>query len=76
LVARCPKEQRIRELAQEYGVDELRFELEDEKCILCGLCTRVCEELVGISAINVIDRGVERKVDAPYQELSEDCIGC
>jgi len=35
-----------------------------------------CEELVGISAINVIDRGVERKVDAPYQELSEDCIGC
>jgi bidirectional [NiFe] hydrogenase diaphorase subunit len=76
LVARCPKENRIRELAQEYGVDEPRFELEDEKCILCGLCTRVCEELVGISAINVINRGVERQVDAPYQELSEDCIGC
>jgi len=37
------KEQRIRELAQEYGVDELRFELEDEKCILCGLCTRVAK---------------------------------
>jgi coenzyme F420-reducing hydrogenase beta subunit len=76
LVARCPEEQRIRKLAQEYGVIEPRFELEDEKCILCGLCTRVCEELVGISALNVINRGVERQVDAPYQELSEDCIGC
>ncbi|MCJ7446033.1 MAG: Coenzyme F420 hydrogenase/dehydrogenase, beta subunit C-terminal domain [Methanotrichaceae archaeon] len=76
LVARCPTEKRIRQLAKEYDLDEPRFELEDEKCILCGLCTRVCEELVGISAINVIDRGVERKVDAPYHELSEDCIGC
>lgn len=76
LLARCPEERRIQELAREYGIDEPRFKLEDEACILCGLCTRVCEELVGVSAINSINRGVERGVDAPYNDLSEDCIGC
>lgn len=76
LAARCPDERRIRELAKEYGIDEPRFRLDEEKCILCGLCARVCEELVGVSAINMINRGVERGVDAPYRDLSEDCIGC
>ncbi|RZN67156.1 MAG: 2Fe-2S iron-sulfur cluster binding domain-containing protein [Candidatus Methanolliviera hydrocarbonicum] len=76
LLARCPEEERIQNLAREYGVVRPRFKLEDESCILCGLCTRVCEELVGVSAINVINRGVEREVDTPYKELSDDCIGC
>ena len=78
LLARCPEEKRIRELAREYGVAEprSRFTLENEHCILCGLCARVCEELVGVSAINFISRGVERKVGTPYEELSDDCIGC
>ncbi|NQE45813.1 Coenzyme F420 hydrogenase subunit beta [ANME-1 cluster archaeon GoMg2] len=76
LLARCPEEGRIQSLASEYGVTKPRFQIEDEHCILCGLCTRVCEELVGVSAINVISRGVEREVGAPYKELSDDCIGC
>jgi len=78
LLARCPEEKRIQELAREYGVAEprSRFTLENEHCILCGLCARVCEELVGVSAINFIGRGVERKVGTPYEELSDDCIGC
>jgi len=74
LLGRCPEERRIQSLAQEYGV--ARFKLEDERCILCGLCTRVCDELVGVSAINVINRGVERAIGTPYRELSDDCIGC
>lgn len=76
LVARCPEERIIQKLAKEYGIDEPRFRPEDENCILCGLCTRVCEELVGVSAINVVNRGVARGVDAPYGDLSQDCIGC
>lgn len=76
LLARCPEEGRIQSLASEYGVTKPRFQIEDEHCILCGLCTRVCEELVGVSAINVISRGVEREVGTPYHELSDDCIGC
>jgi coenzyme F420 hydrogenase subunit beta len=32
--------------------------------------------LIGVFAINFADRGVERKVTAPYHRLSDDCIGC
>ena len=76
LIARCPQEKKLLELAGEYGIFKPRFMLEDKNCILCGLCHRVCEELVGVSAINAQNRGVTRDVDTPYGELSEDCIGC
>ncbi|MCX6673184.1 MAG: Coenzyme F420 hydrogenase/dehydrogenase, beta subunit C-terminal domain [Methanothrix sp.] len=76
LIARCPQEKRLQELAGEYGIFKSRFMQEDKNCILCGLCHRVCEELVGVSAINAQNRGVSRDVDTPYGELSEDCIAC
>ena len=76
LAARCPGERRIHDLALEYGVTRPRFLLEDESCILCGLCHRVCGDLVGVSAINAQNRGVLRDVDTPYGELSEECIAC
>lgn len=81
LLARCPKVERIQELAAEYGVGEPRFPIEDETCILCGLCTRICDERVGVSAINFVERGIERKIEGPLEEplgvnLSEMCIGC
>ena len=78
LVARCPKVKKIQDLAREYEIRQpgLWIEDEEEDCILCGLCARVCEELVGVSAINFANRGVEREVTAPYHTLSDDCIGC
>jgi coenzyme F420-reducing hydrogenase beta subunit len=76
LLARCPGEKRLQDLAREYGISKPRFKLDEEKCVLCGLCCRVCEELVGVSAINFYNRGTERDVGTPYGELSEDCIGC
>ncbi|MCX6680373.1 MAG: Coenzyme F420 hydrogenase/dehydrogenase, beta subunit C-terminal domain [Methanothrix sp.] len=76
LIARCPQEKRLRETAGEYGIFKPRFLQEDKSCILCGLCYRICEELVGVSAINAQNRGVSRDVDTPYGELSEDCIAC
>jgi coenzyme F420-reducing hydrogenase beta subunit/ferredoxin len=78
LLARCPKVKKIQDLAREYGVEEPRFWIEDveEDCILCGLCTRVCQERVGVYAINFASRGVEREVTAPYHSFSDDCIGC
>jgi len=76
MLARCPSVPRIQELAQEYGVDKPRFKLKEELCILCGLCTRICEEVVGVSAINFQKRGFEREVNSPFAEISEACIGC
>jgi NADH dehydrogenase/NADH:ubiquinone oxidoreductase subunit G len=64
-------------LAQELGVGEVRFRLpEAHTCVLCGLCVRACREIVGISAISVIQRGMAKKVATPFQVASSRCIGC
>jgi heterodisulfide reductase subunit A len=76
MLARCPSAPKIQDLAQEYDVEGPRFEVEEELCILCGLCTRMCEEVVGLSAINFHKRGFEREVTTPFAELSEVCSSC
>jgi heterodisulfide reductase subunit A len=78
LLAYAPKAKVIQDLASEYGVEGTRFEVENEDnlCILCGLCSRMCEERIGVSAINFIGRGIERKVGPPYEIQTEVCIGC
>jgi len=78
LLARAPQAEVIQNLAKEFGVDEPRFGLRDDlgKCILCGLCVRVCKDLIGVSAISFTKRGVNRKVRTPFNTASESCIGC
>jgi coenzyme F420-reducing hydrogenase beta subunit len=78
LLARCPKVKKIQDLAREYGIQKPSFWIADaeEDCVLCGLCTRVCDELVGVYAINFANRGVKREVTAPYHKFSDECIGC
>ena len=78
MLARCPNVKRIQELAKEYGVEKPRFVLGDQDCILCGLCVRACQEIMGKSAISLVNRGIYREVAAPFYayELSGDCIGC
>ena len=78
LLARCPNAQAIKKLASEYGIEQSTFIITDseEDCILCGLCARVCEEKVGVSAINFANRGVKREVTAPFHSISDDCVGC
>jgi bidirectional [NiFe] hydrogenase diaphorase subunit len=66
----------IRQLAEELGVGEPRFTMEEDNCILCGLCVRACKEIVGVAAISVINRGIEKKVSPPFQIASNDCIEC
>ena len=78
LLARAPAAEPLRQIAKELGIEKTRFEIKDpeEKCILCGLCVRVCDEIVGVSAISFVERGTERKVSTPFGEPSEACIGC
>jgi bidirectional [NiFe] hydrogenase diaphorase subunit len=64
-------------IGKELGVTEIRFKLPDENaCVLCGLCVRACHEIVGVSAISVIQRGISKKVATPFQVKSSSCIGC
>ena len=48
------------------------------KCILCGLCVRVCHEIRGVGAIELAGRGFESRVAAPGDRLigDSDCESC
>lgn len=82
-LAEAPKSEVIREMAARYGVTKTRFlkkmETSDPlggKCMLCGLCVRACNEIMGAGAINFINRGPYTVVNTPFREPSTDCYGC
>ncbi len=77
LMARCPSLPKLRELAGVLGVEEQpRFTKANDDCILCGLCVRACEQMVGVSAIGFEGRGFTRRVVPPFDENNPDCIVC
>jgi bidirectional [NiFe] hydrogenase diaphorase subunit len=79
LLARCPESEVLQKLAKELGVEpQTRFIADSDKgkCILCRSCVRVCEEVVGVSAIGLFARGSHKNVGTPYDEKSDACIGC
>lgn len=78
LLAQSPAAEPVQELAKELGIEKPRFEITDpeEKCILCGMCVRACEEIVGANAISFLQRGQNRQVSTPFGEQAEACIAC
>jgi bidirectional [NiFe] hydrogenase diaphorase subunit len=78
LLAECPASKEIRALAAEYGVTASRFSINnpEEQCMLCGLCVRVCREVVGVSAITTVGRGVHKFIGTPFGKASEACVAC
>jgi len=79
LLARAPDSRELKELAARMGVKATRYPTVTESqrnCILCGLCVRICEDMIGKSAIGFAGRGVDRTVAAPFRQPSDDCIGC
>lgn len=85
---------KLQELALQYGVRRIRFEdtrekaeidkssasiLRDpNKCILCGDCVRVCDEIQGMGIIDFSGRGSNLRVMPAFnKKIGEtDCIGC
>ena len=79
LLARAPESEELKELALRMGVEGTPYPKVTESqrnCILCGLCTSVCEEVIGRAAISFTGRGVDRVVATPFRLASEECIGC
>ncbi|MEF9426156.1 MAG: 2Fe-2S iron-sulfur cluster-binding protein [Candidatus Mariimomonas ferrooxydans] len=77
LLARCSEAPIVQTLAKRMGVETLKYKKKELKeCILCGLCVRFCEEVVGASAIGLSNRGTESEVTTPFKGASETCIGC
>lgn len=59
--------------------DEHPFILRDpNKCILCGLCVRVCDEVMGIGALGLVHRGFDTVVKPTLEKplLESGCISC
>ena len=49
-----------------------------DKCVLCGLCVRVCEEAMGVGAIGLLNRGFETSVQPSFERklVDTECISC
>ena len=77
LLARCPESTVIQDMARELGVEKSSYSPEDHgNCILCALCVRACQEVVGVSAISLVNRGVEREMAIPFFDDSTACSAC
>jgi bidirectional [NiFe] hydrogenase diaphorase subunit len=77
LLAMAPNNPELRELAAEHGVQP-RLDADEQHgdCILCGLCERVCREVVEANAIGMTYRGTLKAMDTPYAVANEACIAC
>jgi formate dehydrogenase major subunit len=68
---------------KEFGVDYRHpyVEIDNNKCILCSRCIRICREVVGADALGLVNRGFETYVapamGKPLQETAcESCGMC
>ncbi|MFC1543293.1 4Fe-4S binding protein [Candidatus Neomarinimicrobiota bacterium] len=77
LLASAPGVSVIREMAREYGITVPPAPEEDEgNCINCGLCARMCKEVVGAGALRWVRKSAETD-GSPAIEIDETkCIGC
>lgn len=85
---------KLQELAQRFNIRNVRFEntapkeeldtssvcivRNQSKCILCGDCVRVCEEVQNVGAIDFAGRGSKMTVTTAFDEPIADsnCVGC
>jgi len=76
-LARHPNCAEIQQLADEYGVTKTSYQtvVDGDNCILCGICTRICDEM-GFHAISMVGRGHGKVVAPPLDEAPANCTGC
>jgi iron-only hydrogenase group A len=51
---------------------------EPDKCVLCGKCVRVCEEIQGVAAIDFVGRGSQAFVGTAFNRGlgNSSCVNC
>ncbi len=76
LLSRNPYSKKLKKIATEVGIEASRFNAENQGCILCGQCVRICREVVEVSAIGYKARGNVREIATPFDIAPVDCIAC
>ena len=77
LLAECPHSLTIQTLAKQLGVNQPRFSVKIQDCVLCQMCVKACHEIVGADAISFITKGADQEIDEASIDVStEKCIGC
>ena len=84
----------LQNLTYDYKVDSNRFvdskfqheidynnpliERDMNRCVLCGKCVRICDEIVSFGALTFIDRGIETKIGCEFEKglNCEFCGSC
>ena len=85
---------RLQELAMRFGVERVRFKnrkpepqqdassvsitRDKHKCILCGDCVRMCNEVQHVGAIDFAHRGSKMIIATAFDEpiANSPCVGC
>lgn len=85
---------RLQELALRFGVENIRFkntenkipidkssksiQIDRSKCILCGDCVRMCNEVQNVGAIDFAFRGSKMVVSPAFGKCigETNCVGC
>ena len=76
LVTSAPNVKMAQDIAARMGLLKVRFPMEDNRCILCGLCIRMCYEQMDGKALGFVGRGMGRKVSMPFEVRPETCRLC
>ncbi len=76
LVSSAPNVKVAQDIAARVGLMEVRFPMEDNRCILCGLCVRMCDEQMDGRALAFAGRGTGRRVSMPFRVRPETCRLC
>ncbi len=85
---------RLQQFAVRYKLEDIRFPnnyhdgekdkssysivRQPNKCILCGKCVRMCEEIQNVGAIHYAYRGSEMKIATAFdgEIANSSCVGC
>ena len=85
---------KLQSLAMRFGINTVRFEnmaekpliddssscitRDSNKCILCGDCVRMCNEVQKVGAIDFAHRGAKMSISTAFERPISDspCVGC
>lgn len=58
--------------------EHLFIQRDANKCILCGLCVRICDEVMGVGALGLVERGFDTTVKPEFglPLYDMECISC